>query len=253
MPKPNRRSQRKSAKGSRVRNTQRTVAQERSNALIESSEKELLAQETAARERSQGRGDSGRLLTDPKRMKYDLDLVRNAIAKGYNVTRKGMLRRRLEAIAAKTSGEVMTKEGLVDSETKADELAIAATKVLVMMDQADMKRLDVFKEAPPQVPPIGITIHGDNTTVTSTPVDRRTVELAELANALGAKDIVVEGRSIPVTELLGPAVELPKAIQGESERSDSEVADQASSETSGVFDFDLRGGTVRRSSGRRQD
>jgi hypothetical protein len=252
VPKPNRRSQRKAAKGSRVRNTQRTVAMERSNALVEGSEEQIKAQELAARERAQGRGDSGRLLLDPKRVSQDIALVRQALAKGYNVTRKGMLRRRLEAIAAKETGDLMTKEGLVDSETKADELAIAAAKVLVMMDQADLKRLAHFEEKP-QVPQVGIHVHGDNTVISSQPVDRRTAELVELANALGAKELVVDGRAVPVTELLGSAPELSTPVQERAERSDQPTSDQASSTSEGISDFDLRGGIVRRSSGRRQD
>lgn len=255
MPKPNRRSQRKSAKGSRVRSIKLSTQQKKRDEMIEASENgtNLNRIERNALQRSRGNGDSGRLLMDPAKLKQDLTMLRNAVAKGYHVTRKGMLRRRLEAIVAKEKGEVMTKEGLVDSETKADELAIAATKVLVLMDAADLKRLEHFEDKPVVPPQVGITIHGDNTTVTSSPVDRRTIELAELANAIGAKELVIDGRAVPVSELLGSTVRVPEEVQVPAERSDLPAADSTSSKASGVSDFDLRGSLVRGSSRRRQD
>jgi hypothetical protein len=142
-----------------------------------------------------GRGDGGRLLLDPHRMRSDLQLVFAAVTKGYNVRRKTMLRRRLEAIANKEQADVVVKgkEGcsIVYSESKADELAIAATKILVAMDQADMKRLEVFKDPPKQDPPgVEVNINVNSET------DGRRSSLIELAQRLGAREILIDGRAI---------------------------------------------------------
>src|SRR5688572_21520082 len=86
--------------------------------------------------------DQGKLLTDPHRVRGDRQLVDQAVSKNWNVkgSTKKLLRERAIGIALKTSGEVMTKEGIVDSETKGDELSVKAMELVLKMDQADMKR-----------------------------------------------------------------------------------------------------------------
>lgn len=147
-----------------------------------------------------GRGDSGAILTDPKRLDADLRLVRMALARGYNVRRKTMLRRRLEAIAAKLEVNVPTKEGgMVPSEALADKHSIDAIKALIAMDQADMKRVELFRGDNAQ----GTTVNVNVNNAESVTVDQRTIELARLAHSLGCKEVTVEGKSIAVADLLG--------------------------------------------------
>lgn len=156
-----------------------------------------------------GRGDSGMILTDPHRLRSDLKLTEIAVRKGWNVRRKQMLRRRLEEIAMKTEASVVTRDGVIELESAADKLAIDAVKVLVAMDNADVAR--IIKK--PEVPAVQVNVNNSTTNVN---LDRRTTELARLAYALGAKELVVEGRSIPIAEALGT----DPSVQSETSEAD---------------------------------
>lgn len=150
-----------------------------------------------------GRGDSGGLLTQPSQFKNDIKLVENSIKKGWNVRRKQMIRRRLEDILVKTTGDMNTKDGIVSSETVADKLAIDAAKVLVTMDAQDMTRI---KNGKPDVP--GTVVNVTNN-VLNNGFDARTIELARLAFNIGARELTVSGRSIPIQEILGTVDRVP--------------------------------------------
>ncbi len=156
-----------------------------------------------------GRGDSGALLTDPHHLRGDLKLVEQAISKGYNIRRKSMLRDRLYDIAMKTSGEVNTKEGLVDSETKGDELAIQSIRCLVEMDKADIKRIEMTNKAPPATTNINILNQQTNN---ATVIDARQAQLIELAKSFGASKLDINGRTVN-TGQEGEATNSPEDIQ----------------------------------------
>ncbi len=174
------------------------------------------AETTAAR---RGRGDAGRLLLDPHRLRSDLAMLQRAVTKGFNVQRKTMLRRRLEGIAAKTEADVVVKgkEGcsVIHSESKADELAIMATKVLVAMDAADMKRVEVLKDNPPPEPPtvnVNVNVTSNSESEEQRQANERRTKLLELADRIGARELVIDGRAVQV----GTSVESVDAVASES-------------------------------------
>lgn len=140
-----------------------------------------------------GRGDSGKMLLDPHRQRSDTQLLNQAITKGWNVRRKTMIRRRVENILLKKTGEVNTKDGLVDSETKADELALVAANILIKMDSKDLDRQAQFAD-PKTAPKTEVNV---NVSVEQhTAVDSKRLQLIELANRFGARELVVDGSII---------------------------------------------------------
>lgn len=84
-------------------------------------------------------------------------------------------------------------------ESAADKLAIGAAGILVQMDSQDVKR---YQGQQPQQPATQVNVN-HNTTIN---IDQRTIELAQLAQSLGAKELLIDGRSVPVAELLGTAI-----------------------------------------------
>lgn len=159
-----------------------------------------------------GRGDSGKLLTDEHRMRSDILLVEQSVKKGWNVRRKPMLVRRLMDIASKTTGDMNTKDGIVSSETVADNLSIQAIKVLVAMDAQDQTRV---KNTEPEVPTTVVNV--TNNVLNNNGFDARTIELARLAHNIGARELTISGRSVPIQEILGTADTLPKETGSQSD------------------------------------
>ena len=177
--------------------------------------------------RSEGRvtsGDSGKLLTDNHRVRGDTRLVNMAVRKGWNVKRKNMLRRRLENIAQKTTAEVVTKQGVVNLESKADELAINAIKVLVSMNQSDIDLEKLNKDIPPTPPSVVIQ---NNVNTIDSAVEQRRIELARLARKFGARSVLIDGRQIPIADILGSTDEVP-SVEGSVEPEHPPATDPAS-------------------------
>lgn len=133
---------------------------------------------------------SNTILTNPNEVKEDILLVESAVRKGWNVENKGLIRKRIEEIVMKKTGEVVTKEGVIDSETKADELAIAGARVLAMMDKDDVNRVESLK--PKQATNTNINIINNNVQT----LDDKQLALVELANSLGVKELVVDDNTI---------------------------------------------------------
>ena len=52
---------------------------------------------------------------------------------------------------------------------------------------------------------MNVNVNSNNTVQ----VDQRTIELAKLAQSLGAKELIIDDKSVPLTELLGTVGELP--------------------------------------------
>lgn len=146
-------------------------------------------------------GDSGGLLTsdNPKEIKKDLRMIEGAVRKGWNIKRKNMIQRRLLEIMEKTHVSVPTKNGMVDCDGPADSNAIAAARVLVAMngqDQADDHlALKINDQSEPSTV---VTIHNNVTSI-----DARRIELARLANKLGARELLIDNRPVPISECLG--------------------------------------------------
>ena len=148
-------------------------------------------------------GDSGGLLTsdNPKEIKKDLRMIEGAVRKGWNIKRKNMIQRRLLEIMEKTHVSVPTKNGMVDCDGPADSNAIAAARVLVAMngqDQTDDHLALKINDQSDQ-PNTVVNIHNNNVTA----IDNRRFELARLANKLGARELLIDGESVPVTEHIG--------------------------------------------------
>lgn len=144
-----------------------------------------------------GRGDSGKILLDPHRMRSDIKLVEQSIKKGWNVQRKTMIRRRMEDIVRKTEAEVVTKDGVIISTSAADKIAIEATKVLVSMDSQDQTRVKNDKGELNPTPSTTVNINVTNS------VDERRLGIARLAQRFGARELVVDGEAIPISEITG--------------------------------------------------
>lgn len=146
-------------------------------------------------------GDTGGLLTsnNPREVRNDLKLLGRAVRSGWNIKRKNMIKRRLEEIMQKTSVSVPTKNGMVDCDGPADSNAIAAARVLVAMngqDQAD-DHLAIKNGQPESSTVVNIT--------NNVSVDHRRIELARLANKLGARELLIDGKPIATSEYLGTA------------------------------------------------
>lgn len=155
-------------------------------------------------------GDSGGLLTsdNPKEIKKDLRMIEGAVRKGWNIKRKNMIQRRLLEIVEKTHVSVPTKNGMVDCDGPADSNAIAAARVLVAMngqDQADDHLALKINDQSDQ-PNTVVNIHNNNVTA----IDNRRFELARLANKLGARELLIDGEAVPVTDDTGSADSVSK-------------------------------------------
>lgn len=133
---------------------------------------------------------SNTILTNPDEVKEDILLVESAVRKGWNVENKGLIRKRIEEIVMKKTGEVVTKEGVIDSETKADELAIAGARVLALMDKDDVNRVESFK--PKLATNTNINIINNNVQA----LDDKQLALVELAERLGVRELVIDGDKI---------------------------------------------------------
>lgn len=212
--KPKARDRKLTAQLSKQSKRPRALAKGRETNLADDDSLQKPTQELTTHPEPRGRGDSGMLLTDPNRMRSDLNMVERAVNKGWNVRRKTMLRRRLEDIVAKTTADVVTKNGTVDSESAADELAIKAATVLVKMDAADVDRVKTLREMadPKNAPPQPLAINVTNNNITSTTVnnvDERRLGLARLAERFGARELIVDGRPVPIAQLTGTAAPVP--------------------------------------------
>lgn len=157
------------------------------------------------------------LLIEPHRSRSDIKLVEQSLRGGWNVKRKGRIRRRLEGILVKTVADVVTKNGVVPSESAADKLAIESAKVLAAMDNADMNRVVEFRKLdsappPPEQNPAPTNVNVTVTNVVNNP-DNRRIELARLAIKHGDGTLVVDGRTVQATDILGADLSTP-AIEG---------------------------------------
>ena len=189
--------------------------------VIEQLSQEATPTEPTDHVQLRGRGDSGLILTDPHRLRSDIKLVEAAVRKGWNVRRKTMVRRRMEEIVAKTEAEVVTKEGLVKLESAADKLAIDAAKVLTAMDNQDINRITKLKESAGQpvspINPVQVNVNVSsngpgNVNTTATVFDSRTIELARLAASLGAREFHVDGKPVPIADIVGTVSGLPANV-----------------------------------------
>lgn len=136
------------------------------------------------------KSDQGKVLTNLNQMNRDLRLVNRAV-KNWNVkpSQMKLVRERMVGIVLKTTGEMMTKEGLVDSETKADELSVKAATVLVNMNNSDIKNNE-------NQLPTTTTVNIQNNNVNT--LDPQSTSLLELAQQWGAKSLVINGNEVSV-------------------------------------------------------
>lgn len=155
--------------------------------------------------RAKANGDASRMLTstDPKELLQELMMVQGAVAKGWNIRQKDMIRDRLLKIMRKETAEVFTKEGAVESETAADELAIKAAKVLESMDASDVKRLEVINDIvtkknaqPGPSTEININVNGQQQASSLTSTEEGRSQLLALAKRFGASELVIEDRPV---------------------------------------------------------
>lgn len=177
--------------------------------------KDLAEREIA---RAKGGGNQARLLTshDPKVIAQELAMTEMAVARGWNVKQKDMIRNRLLKIMRKEEAEVFTKQGMVMSESAADELALKAAKVLEAMDSADVKRLEAFKSLNEPVQEgnktqVNVNVNG-NATIT-TDADNRRVELAKLFDKYGARPEVEEVETVDSKDVVEAVADVPRDVE----------------------------------------
>lgn len=87
------------------------------------------------------RGLTSDLLLDPLRVREDLELTEVMVQGVWKQgpEKRRQLLERLHQIAHKTSATIFTKMGPVESETAADELAVKAMRLAVLIEQQDQK------------------------------------------------------------------------------------------------------------------
>lgn len=155
---------------------------------------DLATQAELAIQRDKGRGDSSGLLTstNPTELLNDIKLIDKAVSGRvpWNVRRKDMLVQRLTDIAAKKVAQVpVPKVGLVDSETKADELSIAAINVLAKLDMIDQKD-HIESNKKPDVPQPGVNVN-----VNINNADDRRSHLTRFLERFGTGEGAIEDQS----------------------------------------------------------
>lgn len=172
--------------------SQAPTRKERRKTLLSERAAERVKESERAIARAKKGGNQAQLLTqlhDPALIIRELQTVEMAVAKGWNIRQKDMIRSRLLRIMRKETAEVMTKHGLVESESAADEMALKASSILERMDSADVDRLKVFKgfadgKPEPQPPPT-VNIINNNVNTNS---DDRNALLAQLLERFGASE-----------------------------------------------------------------
>lgn len=142
---------------------------------------------------------------DAKQTRSDLKLVERAIRQRWDIKNKGMLQRRLMEVVNKPTVPILTKQGVFDSEADADANAIAATRVLVQMNAQDQED-DQFeiKQKNPQA--------GNVVNVNLNTLEFRRSRILQLAERLGARELIIDGTAIPTTNLVGQVVQ-PGTVQ----------------------------------------
>lgn len=154
-------------------------------------------------ERARG-GDTGKLLTDPKKVGEDLRLIERAVRSRWGIRRKGMLQRRLIEVVEKRQVDAifLTRDGIQrePDEALADKNAIAAAKVLVQMNGQDLED-DHFaeKNKKPSVP--GTMVNVFNNT------DPGQSRILQLAQSLGATRLIIDGSEVRVADSPGESKE----------------------------------------------
>jgi hypothetical protein len=138
-------------------------------------------------------GDTGRLLTDPKKVTQDLRLLNRAVRSGWNIKRKNMIKRRLEGILGKTVVSVPTKNGMVEVDGPADSNAIAAARVLVAMNGQDQADDFAAMKKPETLTPPNINVN----------IDARQSPIIQLAKSLGASSLIIDGAEVSIAEGAG--------------------------------------------------
>lgn len=176
------------------------------------SERHANVEEPTPIHQARGRGDSGMLLLNENQVQSDTRLINRAVRGRWGVRRTGMIRRRLEGIVEKESVTVASRVGPIDVDYPADVNAVAAARVLVQMngqDQAD----DHFaiKAKLPQAQP-GVSIGNVNVNL-----DPRQSAILQLAQRLGATELICDNTTIPVTQSAGESLQAGTVQQVASE------------------------------------
>lgn len=161
------------------------------------------------------------VFSNPAEVKQDIALVN---ANRYNIkpNQRKTMRNRMMEIVRKRTQDVLTKQGVVSLESAADDLSIKAVTALVRMDALDREEESAATTGPqpPQVVIQNNVNQGNNT------ADQRRVELARLAVKYGDGTLVVDGKVVPASDILGAVDEVP-AAEGAAEPEHRNAANEA--------------------------
>lgn len=152
-------------------------------------------------------GDSGGLLTNPDEVVQDAKLIERAIRNRWGIKRKRMIVRRLTEVVEKKEVGIPTKEGTFMSDAVADQNAIAAARVLVAMNAQDQEDDHLELKLHKDVPTTVVNVTNNN----NVSVDNRRIELARLAESLGASRLLIDGREVEASSYLESADSVPKS------------------------------------------
>lgn len=131
------------------------------------------------------------LFQNPNEIQQDAALIRRATRSKWNVRRKGMIKRRLEAIV----------------EHEEDPLAATgAARALIQMNEQDQK--DDHLEVKQQTPQVGTQV---NVAINNT-TDVGRSRILQLAERFGASKLVIDGATISVADVTGQTLQ-PGGIQ----------------------------------------
>lgn len=154
---------------------------------------------------SWGKGGVLKDIENPSEVKKDLSLLNRALKGRWNLSdqKKQQIQDRLMEVVEKREVTVASKDGVDTVEEPADRNAVAATRVLVQMHGQDLEA-DQFeakngKPEPPQ--PLGNIIN----VFPGQPADSkfRASPLLQLAYKLGARELIIDGSAVPITDNSG--------------------------------------------------
>lgn len=152
---------------------------------------------------SWGKGKVLKDIENPSEVKKDLALIGRALKGRWNIPdrRKIDIQERLFKVAEKETVSIATKDGPVEAEEPADRNAVAAIKVLVQMQGQDIE-CDQFevKNGKPSTPGTVVNVFPNS-------AEPGASRILQLAKSLGARELVIDGSAISVTDSVGESKE----------------------------------------------
>jgi hypothetical protein len=147
---------------------------------------------------SWGKGGILKDTSSPHEVNKDIALIQRALKGRWNIKKKALIQDRLLEVLAKQEVTVPTKDGAITLDEPADRNAVAAARVLVQMHGQDIE-CDEFevKNAKPPAPGTQVNVFSANSSQSGTS------PIVQLALKLGARELIIDGSAVPVTNNTG--------------------------------------------------